>query len=922
VNIRKNIYTLSDDQLAELQAALNEAKADGSYNAFIERHHHSMMTPTPFGAEAPNANVRNVAHRGPAFLPWHRYFCRELELVLQTKRPTVTLPYWEWTADSANPAGAPLWNADPNAGRIYVGGDGDGPNGTVDEGPFANWTALIEAGGVLTPRAFVGIVRELGDDSGGIPPFPIATQITDLITNFTTYDTSPWRTTSAGSFRNRLEGWRTNPGETGPVHLHNTVHVFVGGDMGPGTSPNDPVFFLHHCNIDRIWALWQYANPGSGYTPVNNGPAGHNLTDQMQFLTSADPTPERSLDYRRTLGYIYDTDPPLVELPNAVVNFNDVPVLETTWRAATFHVRAGSMIHLEVVGASGPNPPYGLTALGGTVTHNPPVDNASYDEVRVWFAFTGEAAPGSAPNGSVQIRCVETGQTFDVTLTANTVARPTTGVVFCLDKSGSMSAPAGTGPTRMDVLHEAAARCVELTRDGSGAGLVSFDHDAHPGPALQPFANGSTHRQDIIDAINALMPGGATSIGDGVVLARQTATAGAAAFDGHALVVLTDGLENQPEWLANVSSSIDQRTFAIGLGTAQQVSTTALTKLANNTDGFILLTGALPADTDGYFLLSKYFQQILVTATNENIVTDPTGYVAGGQEIRIPFSLADTDIDATAVLMVDVPAAALYLETPSGVRLTQADLGSLGAQVQEGTNMTFCRMALPLAVGSGAHGGTWHMIVGVDRAVLKRELAKLRKCAEAGDEQAKAAIERIQSHGLRYSASVSSWSNLRLQARLGQTSFEPGATFRIDATLKEFGHPVTRRARVDAEVVRPDGVVTNVALAEQGPGMFAAEIAGTQVGVWRFRVRAAGHTYRGMPFEREQLLGGALMLGGDRPPEHPDPKPDLECIVHCLLADDGLRRWLEEQGIDGKGVLECVRRCKAGAGERELEALG
>lgn len=923
MNIRKNIYSLSDAQLEDFQEALNEAKADGSYDDFIVRHHHSMMTPTPFGGEAPNANIRNVAHRGPAFAPWHRYFCRELELVLQAKRPNVTLPYWEWTVDSANPAGAALWNTDPNLGRIYVGGDGTGPNDTVTTGPFANWTALIESGGAVVPRPYVGIERTLGVDVFGNPSFPNAAQVTDAISNLPVFDTSPWRTTSTGSFRNRLEGWlSTGPGESG-VHLHNSVHVFVGGDMGPGTSPNDPVFFLHHCNIDRIWALWQHANPGSGYLPVNNGPVGHNLTDQMQFLTSANPTPEGSLDYRRTLGFIYDTDPPLVELPDATVNFNDVPELETTWRAAVFAVRAGSTIHLEVVAGSGPNPPYSLTALGGSVTHNPPVDNAPFDEVRVWFAFTGEASPGPAPNGSVQIRCVETNEIFDVTLTANTVARPTTGVVFCLDKSGSMSAPAGTGPTRMEVLHEAASRCVELTRDGSGAGFVSFDHDAYPGLPLQAFSGASTHRADVVSAINALAPGGATSIGDGVVLARQTLTAGAAGFDGHALVVLTDGLENQPQWLDNVAPSIDQRTFAIGLGTAQQVSTGSLTKLANNTDGFLLLTGALAPDTDSYFLLSKYFQQILVTATNENIVTDPTGYVAPGQEIRIPFALTDTDIDATTVLMVDVPAVDLVLETPAGDRLDESNLSGLGAQVERGTRMTFCRMGLPLPIGTGSHGGMWHIVVGVDRARLEREISKLKSRAADGDEQAKAALERIQAHGLRYSASVSSWSNLRLSARLGQTSLEPGATFRLDAALWEFGLPVAGRARVRAEIIRPDGVVTTVSLAEQSPGAFATELPGTQAGVWRFKVKATGHTYRGLPFSREQLLGAALILGGDRPPEHPEGEADLICLIRCLIEDEGIRRILEERGIDGKKVAECVRRCSRGErGERELDMLG
>jgi hypothetical protein len=42
--------------------------------------------------------------------------------------------------------------------------------------------------------------------------------------------------------------------ESGP---HNAVHRAVGGNMAQSNSPSDPVFYLHHANIDRIWAEWQ-----------------------------------------------------------------------------------------------------------------------------------------------------------------------------------------------------------------------------------------------------------------------------------------------------------------------------------------------------------------------------------------------------------------------------------------------------------------------------------------------------------------------------------------------------------------------------------------------------------------------------------------------------------------------------------------
>lgn len=119
-----------------------------------------------------------------------------------------------------------------------------------------------------------------------------------------------------GSFRNVLEGWIGISSDTPPL-IHNRVHMWVGGSMTPGTSPNDPVFFLHHCNIDRLWALWQFRHPGQNYpitVPRSAGGAGtrpHGLNDLMPPWTAA-PELVRPIDvlHHPTLGYTYDTDPP------------------------------------------------------------------------------------------------------------------------------------------------------------------------------------------------------------------------------------------------------------------------------------------------------------------------------------------------------------------------------------------------------------------------------------------------------------------------------------------------------------------------------------------------------------------------------------------------------------------------------------
>jgi Common central domain of tyrosinase len=319
MDVRKNIFSLNPAELHNFIQAVNMLKASGVYDQFVRRHQDAMMTATLLPGETGGSLRRNVAHRGPAFLPWHRQELRDFELALQAALPGagVTLPYWDWAADAArpDPRTSPLWT------DAYLGGDGDqGNNNLVPDGPFKNWTALIfnVVTNTLVPRSFPGLQRRLGRDPQGLPTLPTRAHV-DSATDpnvENVYDSPPWHGGSDPSFRNRLEGWLLRPGVDPPgAGLHNRVHTWVGGDMLPGTSPNDPVFFLHHCNVDRIWAEWQRANPGLGYVPVNNGPPGHNLNDPMQFLSN--PTsPAATLDHH-ALGYMYDSEPTLPTGPTA-----------------------------------------------------------------------------------------------------------------------------------------------------------------------------------------------------------------------------------------------------------------------------------------------------------------------------------------------------------------------------------------------------------------------------------------------------------------------------------------------------------------------------------------------------------------------------------------------------------------------------
>jgi tyrosinase len=265
-----------------------------TYDLFIVWHHVAMNTLTPS-----TQSDRNAAHAGPVFLPWHRFMLRQLELNLQRVLGdnTFGLPYWDWAADGQLSASAqrtaPIWKPDA------FGGQGN----PVSNGPFTQAQFLIKveagAGGTLRQTNH-GLRREFAVN--GASTLPKRTDTAAALAE-TTYDKIQWDSTATG-FRNRLEGWKP------PLGLHNRVHVWVGGDMLPSTSPNDPIFFMNHCNVDRIWEAWMQkpGGPGRVYVPGDSEPAslkGHRLHDTLSSLLSGSTTPAQMLDV--TALYVYDS---------------------------------------------------------------------------------------------------------------------------------------------------------------------------------------------------------------------------------------------------------------------------------------------------------------------------------------------------------------------------------------------------------------------------------------------------------------------------------------------------------------------------------------------------------------------------------------------------------------------------------------
>jgi hypothetical protein len=94
---------------------------------------------------------------------------------------------------------------------------------------------------------------------------------------------------------------------------HNLVHMTIGlsGDMGsPKTAARDPIFWLHHANIDRMWVRWTDAARGR-FAPVDD-PVW--MTTKFTFVDENGEdrvmTGAEVLDTQFQLGYRYDDDAP------------------------------------------------------------------------------------------------------------------------------------------------------------------------------------------------------------------------------------------------------------------------------------------------------------------------------------------------------------------------------------------------------------------------------------------------------------------------------------------------------------------------------------------------------------------------------------------------------------------------------------
>jgi len=230
VRIRKNANTLTPGERDRLVAAFAQLNNMGAGRFVDFRNMHTNVS-------SPQA------HGAPGFLPWHRTYLLDLERELQLIDPSVTLPYWRFDHPAPNIFTLDFLGASDQLGTVAFSATN----------PLQFWKT----------DGIQGINRRPFFNTGGAPP--------GLLSEVQTLGIG----TQYSLFR-MMEG---NP--------HGSAHTSFGGSISSiPSAARDPLFFLLHCNVDRLWAKWQKQNGrfdaalaasfASGANPI-----GHNLSDTM-----------------------------------------------------------------------------------------------------------------------------------------------------------------------------------------------------------------------------------------------------------------------------------------------------------------------------------------------------------------------------------------------------------------------------------------------------------------------------------------------------------------------------------------------------------------------------------------------------------------------------------------------------------------
>lgn len=282
-------------------------------------------------------HMMDCPHGNWWFLVWHRGYLAHLENICRelTGETEFALPFWDWTQETKVPAS--FWQGvlTPTA----AGFEPDAASFTAKfRGPMEDYwnsmsTAQMDA--QMARGAMIPLVLRYNDFPSfwasmefhfQSQPRSLTQANPDLnalaknaVSTSTITDALSPAEFVAGSGASRFESGMTASHHHMATQAiiesqpHNLVHGAIGGQMGAWLSPTDPIFFMHHCNIDRLWHVWARKQAANGLTfgPPAALEAAY-LAENFLFFHDAKGDPaslQTAGDYEQIATFGYDYEP-------------------------------------------------------------------------------------------------------------------------------------------------------------------------------------------------------------------------------------------------------------------------------------------------------------------------------------------------------------------------------------------------------------------------------------------------------------------------------------------------------------------------------------------------------------------------------------------------------------------------------------